>query len=117
MPAHARPRTRHGLRAALTVTAAAAAALGAASGSAQADVIGEDPVGTAADTAGHVLEPVTALRPYALAGTGVDPLDNAVGAQIADFKPVSTAPVAAPVTQGGASLDSLTAPVTNALGG
>ncbi|MBA4861269.1 hypothetical protein H1V43_07690 [Streptomyces sp. PSKA54] len=36
-----------------------------------------------------------------LAGTGVDPLDNTVGTQIADFKPVSTKSVTGPLTQGG----------------
>ncbi|SCF83596.1 hypothetical protein GA0115255_108191, partial [Streptomyces sp. Ncost-T6T-2b] len=39
------------------------------------------------------------------AGTGVDPLDNAVGTQIADFKPVTTAIVTDPITSGGALSD------------
>ncbi|WP_431783245.1 hypothetical protein [Streptomyces chumphonensis] len=115
MPAHARPRSRRGLSATLTLTAAAAAALGAA-GTAQADVVGKDPVGAATGAVGNLVGPVTDLRPYALAGTGVDPLDNAVGAQIADFESVSTAPLAAPITEGGASLDSLTTPLTGTLG-
>ncbi|SCE53659.1 hypothetical protein GA0115235_12361, partial [Streptomyces sp. DpondAA-F4a] len=37
--------------------------------------------------------------------TGADPLDNAVGAQIADFKPVTTAIVTDPLTSGGALAD------------
>ncbi|MFD9859474.1 hypothetical protein [Streptomyces alboflavus] len=41
------------------------------------------------------------LRLNPLAGTGVDPLDNAVGTQVADFKPVSTAMATGPLTQGG----------------
>ncbi|MER5179435.1 hypothetical protein ABT009_13880 [Streptomyces sp. NPDC002896] len=36
-----------------------------------------------------------------LAGTGVDPLSNSVGTQIADFKPVSTRQVTGPLTDGG----------------
>ncbi|GAA3119651.1 hypothetical protein ACFQ0X_17665 [Streptomyces rectiviolaceus] len=51
------------------------------------------------------LGPVKELKLNPLAGTGVDPLDNAVGTRIADFKPVSTAPVTAPLTKGGALND------------
>ncbi|MFH8988895.1 hypothetical protein [Streptomyces sp. NPDC017940] len=47
------------------------------------------------------LGPVKDLRLNPLAGTGTDPLDNSVGTQIADFKPVSTAAVTKPLTQGG----------------
>ncbi|MGP3636439.1 hypothetical protein ACTU45_24310, partial [Streptomyces sp. 24-1644] len=49
--------------------------------------------------------PLTDLQLDPLAGTGVDPLDNAVGTQIADFKPLSTAVVTDPVTSGGALSD------------
>ena len=35
-----------------------------------------------------------------LANTGVDPLDNAVGTQVADFKPVSTTAVTGPLVTG-----------------
>lgn len=60
-------------------------------------------------TLGHSLKngiaPVTHLRLDPLAGTGVDPLDNAVATQVADFKPVSTAAVTDPVTSGGALKD------------
>ncbi|MDT3400764.1 hypothetical protein RKE29_29900 [Streptomyces sp. B1866] len=52
-----------------------------------------------------VLSPVTNLRLDPLAKTGVDPLDNAVGTQIADFKPVSTKPLTAPISQGGSLRD------------
>ncbi|WP_338699849.1 hypothetical protein V2W30_24760 [Streptomyces sp. Q6] len=54
----------------------------------------------------HGLAPAKALRLDPLAGTGVDPLDNSLGTQIADFKPVSTAPATAPLSSGG-SLDDL----------
>ncbi|MFJ9207283.1 hypothetical protein [Streptomyces sp. NPDC102264] len=54
---------------------------------------------------GYVLGPLTDLKLYPLAKTGVDPLDNAVGTQIADFKPLSTAPLTAPVTEGAALKD------------
>ncbi|MEU6679394.1 hypothetical protein [Streptomyces sp. NPDC046853] len=46
--------------------------------------------------------PLKQLKLNPLAGTGSDPLDNALGTQIADFKPVSTAPVTAPLTEGAA---------------
>ncbi|MGW5868066.1 hypothetical protein ACWFRJ_38640 [Streptomyces sp. NPDC055239] len=52
------------------------------------------------------LGPIKDLKLNPLAGTGSDPLDNAVGTKIADFKPVSTAPLTAPLTQG-ASLGEL----------
>jgi hypothetical protein len=45
--------------------------------------------------------PVRDLKLDPLNNTAVDPLDNAVGSQVADFKPVSTAAVTDPVTQGG----------------
>jgi hypothetical protein len=49
---------------------------------------------------------VANLKLDPLAGTGSDPLDNVVGTQIADFKPVNTAPLTGPVTDG-ASLSDL----------
>ncbi|MFE7569199.1 hypothetical protein ACFU76_19920 [Streptomyces sp. NPDC057539] len=54
---------------------------------------------------GYALGPLTDLKLNPLAKTGVDPLDNAVGTQIADFKPVSTAQVTAPLTEGAAISD------------
>ena len=51
------------------------------------------------------LAPVKRLQLDPLANTGVDPLNNAVGTQIADFKPVSTAMVTDPVAKGGALQD------------
>lgn len=114
------------LRVGLTVTAAGAA-LGLSGAAAQA-------AGTSAQQAsgataqaltgavGNVVKgaalPVTNLQLDPLAKTGVDPLDNGVGTQIADFKPVSTKTLTDPVTQGGA-LGSLpvTGQVTSLLGG
>ncbi|WNI29644.1 hypothetical protein [Streptomyces sp. ITFR-6] len=114
------------LRAGLTVTAVGAA-LGAGGAAAQAAPLPAAPVtgsdsgssglGAATDAAGGALTgalgpaldnsiaPVTHLRLDPLAGTGTDPLDNAVGTQIADFKPVSTALVTDPLTSGGALKD------------
>ncbi|MEU3186979.1 hypothetical protein ABZ707_22685 [Streptomyces sp. NPDC006923] len=110
-------------RAGLTVTAAGAAlGLGGAAQAAQpaapvpvagsesqlttAGTAAGQSLGTSLDhgTAGAVA-PVKHLRLNPLAGTGVDPLDNAVGTQVADFKPVSTALVTGPLTQGGALKD------------
>ncbi len=62
----------------------------------------------------HSVAPVTDLQLDPLANTGVDPLDNAVGTQIADFKPVTTAIVTDPITSG-ASLSEL--PVVGAVTG
>ncbi|WP_327369470.1 hypothetical protein [Streptomyces sp. NBC_01217] len=118
-----RSRRRALLRAGLTVTAVGAA-LGAGGAAAQAAPLplapaaGSDSslggVGEASGSAvtgalGHSLKngvaPVTHLRLDPLAGTGVDPLDNAVGTQVADFKPLSTATLTDPVTSGGALKD------------
>ncbi|MFF2845161.1 hypothetical protein ACFVT5_02355 [Streptomyces sp. NPDC058001] len=69
-------------------------------------------------TVGYVTGPLTALQINPLAKTGVDPLDNAVGTQVADFKPVSTAAVTAPLTRGDAARDlPVVGQVTKLLGG
>ncbi|GAA2937099.1 MULTISPECIES: hypothetical protein [Streptomycetaceae] len=115
-----KPRRRALLRAGLTLTALGAA-LGAGGAAAQAAPLpvppatGEDStLGAVGDAAAPALtsalgyglagavSPVTDLQLDPLAGTGVDPLDNAVGAQVADFKPVTTALVTDPLTSGGA---------------
>ncbi|MEU3304354.1 hypothetical protein ABZ729_31745 [Streptomyces sp. NPDC006678] len=82
------------LRAAgLTVTAVGAA-LGSGVGTAQAAPAGEhDPsasVQALADTVGYVSRPVKSVPLNPLAHTGVDPLDNGVGTQVADFKSLDT---------------------------
>ncbi|MET9655768.1 hypothetical protein [Streptomyces sp. NPDC006510] len=135
MARHALSKSRHRalLRAGLTVTAVGAA-LGAGGAAAQAaplphvPVVGADSgLGEAAGGAvtgalghslGNGIAPVTHLRLDPLAGTGTDPLDNAVGTQVADFKPLSTAAVTDPVTSGGALKDlPLAGPVAQALHG
>ncbi|WP_037625627.1 hypothetical protein [Streptomyces aureus] len=50
-------------------------------------------------TVGHVTGPVEGLKPNPLAGTGVDPLDNGVGTQLADFQPLSSKALTGPVAQ------------------
>ncbi|MFF3249019.1 hypothetical protein ACFYWY_36040 [Streptomyces sp. NPDC002870] len=107
------------LRVGLTVAAAGAAAIGAGGAAAQAAPVlplgaplasgqsADDllvPAGVEHALPG-ALAPVKSLQLDPLANSGVDPLDNAVGTQIADFKPVSTAMVTDPVTRGGALQD------------
>jgi hypothetical protein len=50
-------------------------------------------------TVGYVTGPVAGLKPNPLAGTGVDPLDNGVGTQIADFRPVTSNMLTRPVAE------------------
>ncbi|MFE1962604.1 hypothetical protein [Streptomyces sp. NPDC059479] len=122
MARHAAPTSRRRalLRAGLTVTAAGAALglggmpaavasatdsdlqlaeAGAASSQALAGALTHSTTGA--------LAPVTKLKLNPLSGTGVDPLDNAVGTQIADFKPLSTAALTDPLTKGGGALQDL----------
>ncbi|MYZ34384.1 MULTISPECIES: hypothetical protein [unclassified Streptomyces] len=122
MARHAAPTSRRRalLRAGLTVTAAGAALglggmpvavasatdsdlqlaeAGAASGQALTGALTHSTTGA--------LAPITKLRLNPLSGTGVDPLDNAVGTQIADFKPLSTAALTDPLTKGGGALQDL----------
>lgn len=64
------------------------------------------------------LGPVKDLQLNPLAKTGVDPLDNAVGTQVADFKPLSTAVLTESVTEGGGLEDlPLVGPATGLLPG
>ncbi|MBD0839350.1 MULTISPECIES: hypothetical protein [unclassified Streptomyces] len=48
---------------------------------------------------GYVTGPITALKPNPLAGTGVDPLDNGLGTQVADFQPLTSQALTGPVAQ------------------
>jgi hypothetical protein len=130
MARHAAPTSsRHALlRVGLTVTAAGAA-LGLGGAAAQAADAGTGVQQAAGATTqaltgalGHGVKgaaaPITNLQLDPLAKTGVDPLDNGVGTQVADFKPVSTKPLTDPVTQGGAlSTLPVTGEVTSLLGG
>lgn len=126
MALHARkPERRALLRAGLTVTALGAA-LGAGAGSAQAVALppvaevpeqGSAALQAVGETAGPAVTsalgtsltssvaPITDLQLHPLANTGVDPLDNVVGTQIADFQPVTTAVLTDPLTSGGALND------------
>ncbi|MFJ1973374.1 hypothetical protein ACIO93_32435 [Streptomyces sp. NPDC087903] len=115
MARHAFPHTPTARRALVTL-ATAGVALGAGAATASADSepaldavrtqptsLGNvDPqVGLQAlsGTVGYVTGPVTALKPNPLAGTGVDPLDNGVGTQLADFKPLTSQALTRPVAQ------------------
>ncbi|GHD93496.1 hypothetical protein [Streptomyces naganishii] len=50
-------------------------------------------------TVGHVTGTVAGLKPNPLAGTGVDPLDNGVATRIADFQPLASRGLTAPVAE------------------
>jgi hypothetical protein len=106
-------------RRALLAVATAGVALGAGAATASAGVLpaaggghrlGQvDPQAAArtlTGTAHHVTGPVAGLKPNPLAGTGVDPLDNSVGTQVADFRPVDSKMVTGPVAQA-PSIDSI----------
>ncbi|MDT3726030.1 hypothetical protein ROS62_14555 [Streptomyces sp. DSM 41972] len=82
------------VRRSMAVLATAGAALGVAAASAsvaQAQVLPEDP--------GQVVGTVADLKPNPLAGTGVDPLDNGVGTQVADFRGLDSRELTGPVAQ------------------
>ncbi|MEU5506974.1 hypothetical protein [Streptomyces fungicidicus] len=93
MARHRAPRTPAARRA-LAVLATAGVVLGAGAASAAA----ADSEGLA-DDAGHAVGAVADLKPNPLAGTGVDPLDNGVGTQVADFRSVDSREVTGPVAQ------------------
>lgn len=135
MARHDSPQTSSGRRA-LAALATAGVALGAGAGTAAA-AAGEpavDVVRTRPTSVGH-LDPqagvqgalgslayvtgaVSGLKPNPLAGTGVDPLDNGVGTQLADFKPLTSQMLTGPVAQA-QSIGSipLLGDVTKVLGG
>ncbi|MFH8804344.1 hypothetical protein ACH4F6_33045 [Streptomyces sp. NPDC017936] len=116
MARHDSPHTTAGRRA-LVALATAGVALGAGAGTAAA--AGTAPVldGTRTrpaspgevdpraglqaltGTVGHATGPVAGLKPNPLAGTGADPLDNGVGTQVADFRPVASRTLTGPVAQ------------------
>jgi hypothetical protein len=93
MARHATPQNPTARRA-LVALATAGVTLCAGAATAFADT---DPGLTAA--VGHVAGPVTDLKPNPLAGTGVDPLGNGLGAQVADFRPLATQALTGPVAQ------------------
>ena len=117
MARHASSQNQTAQRA-LIALAATGAALGAGAATAAAaeggpavDVMRADPStslgriapqsGPAALTGsvGHVTGPVQGLKPNPLAGTGVDPLDNGVAAQLSDFQPLASQALTGPVAQ------------------
>ncbi|WP_329289998.1 hypothetical protein [Streptomyces sp. NBC_01455] len=103
-------------RRALLALATAGAALGAGAATAAADTAPAvdvmrsraasagnlDPqagVQALSGTLGYVTGPLGNLKPNPLAGTGVDPLDNGIGTQLADFKPLSSQSLTRPLAQ------------------
>ncbi|MFF7332992.1 hypothetical protein ACIQU5_16290 [Streptomyces sp. NPDC090306] len=105
-------------RRALVALATAGVALGAGAGAASASTDGGpaidavrtrptslgnvDPLAgldALGGTLGYVTGPLSDIQPNPLAGTGVDPLDNGVGAQLADFKPLTSQALTAPVAE------------------
>ncbi|WP_030687427.1 hypothetical protein [Streptomyces globisporus] len=110
------PRRSALLKAGLTVTAAGAAMIGAGAGAQAAapvplplDSLSRTDAGAAGagalDGVTHGVGPLTRLQLDPLANTGVDPLDNGLGTQVADFKPVGTNLLTDHVTKGGAVAD------------
>lgn len=88
-------RSRVLLRAAVTVSSVAAAFAPACTGSASA--AGVDP-GAATHAAGSALVGTVNYLPVnPFAHTNANPLDNSLGSQVADFKPVSTEMVTGPL--------------------
>ncbi|MEU8892432.1 hypothetical protein [Streptomyces sp. NPDC048442] len=68
-------------------------------------------------TAGGI-GPTTSMRLNPLAGTAVDPLDNTIGTQVADFQPVTTGAATGSLTKGAALKDlPVVGAVTGALPG
>lgn len=53
----------------------------------------------AGDTLAHTTGPGHGSPAHPLAGTGADPLDNSVGTDLADFKPVTSQALTGPVAQ------------------
>ncbi|MFJ3227708.1 hypothetical protein ACIPJS_30765 [Streptomyces sp. NPDC086783] len=103
-------------RRALVALATAGAALGAGASTAAAEsqtVLGVmhtrptslgniDPqagLGAVTGIVQYVTGPVEGLKPNPLAGTGVDPLDNGVGTQLGDFRPLTSQALTGPLAQ------------------
>ena len=111
MASHARPRPsripRPLLQAGLTVSAAGAALVAGGTATAHAAVAPTKPseIGATAKALtgalGAATGPIKGARLDPLAKTPVDPFTNGIGAQIADFKPISTTQLTRPLTTGG----------------
>ncbi|WP_461035729.1 hypothetical protein [Streptomyces mayteni] len=107
------PRVSRVLRLAAGLTVSATGAVLATGSAASAEVVPEDPLQTVtkvADTTTGALasavNPILDIQLDPLANTGSDPLANALGTQIADFQPISTADLTGPIA-GGASTREL----------
>ncbi|MEU5596197.1 hypothetical protein [Streptomyces sp. NPDC020298] len=112
MARHASPHNL-AVQRALIALAAAGAALGAGAATASAAPVSVegahgplslsdlDPQAGAqavGDSVSYTTGSVANLKPNPLAGTGSDPLNNAVGTQVADFRPMSSKALTGPVT-------------------
>ncbi|RSO13786.1 hypothetical protein DMH18_02290 [Streptomyces sp. WAC 06783] len=119
MASHARPRHRRrvplsALRVglALSVAGTALVAAGAAPAGAAAPGHSDKAARTRQAVTGALLHslagglgPVKKLKLDPLSGTAADPLNNTIGTQIADFKPLTTGLVTGPLAGGGALED------------
>jgi hypothetical protein len=101
-PSTRRPAARLLVRAAIALSAAGTAlAAGSSAAQAASAVPGVSGVlGGAAHGLGDSIGPVEHLKLNPMAGTTVNPLTNAVGTQIADFKPVGTQTLTGPLADG-----------------
>ncbi|MEV1010746.1 hypothetical protein [Streptomyces sp. NPDC049881] len=94
------------LRAASLTATAGGAVLAAAGGASAAEAVPgplstvPSTVGVTADALRHSVEPVLVLPLDPLSSSSTDPLTNSVGAQVADFQPVSTSAVTGPLADG-----------------
>ncbi|MET8075188.1 hypothetical protein [Streptomyces sp. NPDC005303] len=112
MARHANPTVQRTLTALATAGVALGAGAGAAAADSEpvADVLHTRPaslgnvdpqagIRSLTGTVGYATGPIAGLKPNPLAGTGVDPLDNGVGTQVADFKPLTSQALTRPVAQ------------------
>lgn len=93
-------------RRALIALATAGAALGATAATASAaplPALGDTDIPTGVnaltDSGPSITAPLTELKPNPLAGTGTDPLDNGIGTQIADFRPIDSRALTRPIVE------------------
>ncbi|MFD4791297.1 hypothetical protein ACFWN1_30500 [Streptomyces sp. NPDC058459] len=120
MARHSAPRSprQPAARRALIALASAGAALAAGASTAHADAaaaplldvpplrsadIGDinprSGVNALTTSVGYATGAIAGLKPNPLAGTGTDPLNNGIGTTIADFKPLNTLALTAPIAQ------------------
>ncbi|MEV8534932.1 hypothetical protein [Streptomyces sp. NPDC051211] len=110
MGRHASSAPRQPLRTAGLTVSMAGAALAMAAGGAQASEV------SLPHALAGVTEPIADLKVNPLANTGVDPLDNGIGTQVADFPAVGTTMVTGTLTQGPSVGELPTAAVSSLLG-